>query len=99
LKNYITSYELLIGNNPFLYPIPRSLVRYSFSKKPYSKKVVLKKSVPVHAHSGKKVAQFTSCKRSQVLQMCVIRAISYSFLCWLPLSHADAVPVNAYKNS
>ena len=31
-----------------------------------------------------KVAQSVSCKRSQVLQMCVIRAISYSLLCWLP---------------
>jgi hypothetical protein len=31
---------------------------------------------------NKKVAQSPSCKRSQVLQMCVIRATSYSLLCW-----------------
>ena len=42
-----------------------------------------RKKIPVYARSKKKVAQSVFCKRSQVLQMCVIRATSYSLLCWL----------------
>ena len=39
---------------------------------------------PLMPIQNNKVVQSVSCKRSQVLQMCVIRAISYSLLCWLP---------------
>jgi len=51
---------------------------------------------PFTSVRNKKVVQSVSCKRSQVLQMCVIRVTSYSLLCWSPRSRADAVPGNAY---